>query len=59
MTDKSLASVIDEEENFNFRPYAFLPIGIHRVQISKEVISEIVLAPQSSVLVKDQFFLAS
>lgn len=44
---KSLAKVIDKEE-FNFRPYMFVPTGIHRVQIFKEVSLDLVLVLQLS-----------
>lgn len=32
-SNKSLAKVIEEEENFNFRLYVFPPPGIHMFQM--------------------------
>lgn len=45
---KSLAKGIDKEKNFIFRPYTFVPTGIHKVRIFEEVNLEVVLMPQSS-----------
>lgn len=57
--EKSLATVIDMEESFNFRLYVYVPTGNHRVQLFKDAGSEMALVPHSLVLAKDQFFLGA
>lgn len=49
--------VIDKEENFNFRLYNFVPLGIYTVQIFEEFSVEVVLTHWSLVSLKAQFFL--
>lgn len=51
---KSLATVIDNEENFNFSMYVFVPTVIHKVQIFEKGSSEVVLVPRVSVLAMAQ-----
>lgn len=31
LANKSLAAIIDKENNFNFKPYLYVPTGIHGV----------------------------
>lgn len=55
-TGKLLATITDNEENFNFRSHAFIPIGIHMVQV-EEVSLELVLTPWLLVLQRLYYFL--
>lgn len=48
-SSKSLANIIDKDENFNFRPSVFTPPGIHKIQIFEEVSSEIAFMPRALV----------
>lgn len=49
--------VTDKEKIFSFRSYAFVPTGIHHVQIFEEVTLEVILVPRPSISAKAQFFL--
>lgn len=54
-SDKSLSVVIDSEENFNFSPYVYVPIGIHRIQLFEEASPS--LLSRSLTPIKAQFLL--
>lgn len=55
--DKLLATVIDTEENFNFKLYIHVPTRIHRIQLFEETSSKVMLVSRPLALAK--FFLAS
>lgn len=46
---RSLAAVIDTEENFNIRAYMYVPTGIHLVQLFEEMSLVVMLVPRSLV----------
>lgn len=51
-SSKLLTTIIDKEENFSFRVYAFDPTRIHMVQIFNEVIPEVYFVPRLLVSAK-------
>lgn len=42
---KSLAKVIDDEKNFNFRPYVFTPRGVAILSLFELFNQEIIISP--------------